>query len=292
MPAVCVLAVLIVGAGVGVIASSTPDEVGAGTEVETPAVGSVCVEANTSGTVSVNIQPQTPINVSIVPVSSAGVVNTSINIPIGTPVKVSSLGTFHLVDNPMINKAKHPKKEKEANVTIEVEGASRVDDVGDQSGTDNVSKSGNIEAINDSVEAAVSSFTNSLVARANVRIGETTHNVTIEKSSETLVLSSNGVAVNTSLSIELGEGICVRIGDEKKEIRVLPDMLPGLNEMNVKHIELKNIRHEPVYEIKAAKEVRVLGIFPTSIDVDVYVNANTGEVVVEKPWWSVFCLGW
>ena len=75
MPAVCVLTVLIVGAGVGVIASSTPDEVGAGTEVETPAVGSVCVEANTSGTVPVNIQPQTPINVSIVPVSSAGVVN-------------------------------------------------------------------------------------------------------------------------------------------------------------------------------------------------------------------------
>lgn len=107
------------------------------------------------------------------------------------------------------------------------------------------------------------------------------------------VLNSNGVVANTSLPLELNTtGIYVKIGDTKKELKVLPDMLSKTKTANIKRIELKNIEQEPVYEVKALREGRVLGLFPVSMDIEMRVNANNGETeLTKKPWWSVLCSG-
>jgi len=110
---------------------------------------------------------------------------------------------------------------------------------------------------------------------------------------EVAVLNSNGVVANTSLPLELNTtGIYVKIGDTKKELKVLPDMLSKTKTANIKRIELKNIEQEPVYEVKALREGRVLGLFPVSMDIEMRVNANNGETeLTKKPWWSVLCSG-
>jgi len=110
---------------------------------------------------------------------------------------------------------------------------------------------------------------------------------------EVAVLNSNGVVANTSLPLELNTtGIYVKIGDTKKELKVLPDMLSKTKTANIKRIELKNIEQEPVYEVKALREGRVLGLFSVSMDIEMRVNANNGETeLTKKPWWSVLCSG-
>lgn len=117
------------------------------------------------------------------------------------------------------------------------------------------------------------------------------HNISLKKNAGNLVLNSNGMAVNTSLPIELDTtGVYVKVGDIKKEIKVLPDMLPKT--VKIKHIELKRIEQEPVYEIKATKESKILGLIPISMDIEIEVNANDGKTeITKKPWWSVLCLG-
>jgi len=69
-------------------------------------------------------------------------------------------------------------------------------------------------------------------------------------------------------------------------------MLSKTKTANIKRIELKNIEQEPVYEVKALREGRVLGLFPVSMDIEMRVNANNGETeLTKKPWWSVLCSG-
>jgi len=116
-------------------------------------------------------------------------------------------------------------------------------------------------------------------------------NISLKENAENLILKSNGMAVSTSLPIELDTtGVYVKIGDTRKEITILPDMLPKT--AKIKQIELKNIEQEPVYEIKATKESKILGLIPISMDIEMEVNANDGKTeITKKPWWSVLCLG-
>ncbi|MEA3325584.1 MAG: hypothetical protein U9Q37_10745 [Euryarchaeota archaeon] len=72
---------------------------------------------------------------------------------------------------------------------------------------------------------------------------------------------------------------------------VLQDMLPDTFE--VKSVELKSAWQEPVYEVIATKEVRILGLVPVSMDIEVVVDAsNDGEIeITKKPWWGFLCSG-
>jgi hypothetical protein len=139
----------------------------------------------------------------------------------------------------------------------------------------------------------VTSINGSLMVKAWLTLNKTSHSISIEKNAENLVLNSNGVIANTSLPLELDTtGIYVNIGDTKKELKVLPDMLPETETVNIKRIELKNIEQEPVYEVKALIEGRVLGLFPVSMDIEMRANGNNGNLEVsKKPWWSVLCSG-
>jgi len=60
----------------------------------------------------------------------------------------------------------------------------------------------------------------------------------------------------------------------------------------VKSVGLKSVEQEPVYEVIATKEVRILGLVPVSIDIEMQVNASNGEIeITKKPWWGFLCSG-
>ena len=71
---------------------------------------------------------------------------------------------------------------------------------------------------------------------------------------------------------------------------VLQDLLPETFE--VKSVELKGAGQEPVYEVIATKEVRILGLVPVSMDLEMVVDASNGEIeITKKPWWGFLCSG-
>jgi uncharacterized membrane protein YkoI len=68
------------------------------------------------------------------------------------------------------------------------------------------------------------------------------------------------------------------------------DLLPETFE--VKSVELKGDGQEPVYEVIATKEARILGLVPVSMDLEMEVDASNGEIeVTKKPWWGFLCSG-
>lgn len=129
----------------------------------------------------------------------------------------------------------------------------------------------------------------SQTARTQITLDK--HNISLKENAENLILKSNGVAATTPLPIELDTtGVYVKIGDTRKEINILPDMLPKT--AKIKQIELKSIEQEPVYEIKATKESKILGLIPISMDIEIEVNSNNSKrEITKKPWWSVLCSG-
>ena len=129
----------------------------------------------------------------------------------------------------------------------------------------------------------------SQTARTQITLDK--QNISLKENAENVILNSNGMVATTSLPIELDiTGVYVKIGDTRKKINILPDMLPKT--AKIKQIELKSIEQEPVYAIKATKESKILGLIPISMDIEIEVNANNGKrEITKKPWWSVLCSG-
>jgi hypothetical protein len=88
---------------------------------------------------------------------------------------------------------------------------------------------------------------------------------------------------------------------EESEIKIMPDTasenaIRALNinrcsEENDCQIELKEVGNQEqtkaVYEMQAQKEVKVLGLFKTKMQVKAQINAENGELIkTEHPWWS------
>lgn len=108
-------------------------------------------------------------------------------------------------------------------------------------------------------------------------------NASIAKTAENLSLDSDPVAM-TSHSFE--PDVTCAGGNAT----VLSGMLPETFE--VKSVELKGAGQEPVYEVIATKDVRILGLVPVSMDVELVVDASNGEIeVTKKPWWGFLCSG-
>ena len=85
------------------------------------------------------------------------------------------------------------------------------------------------------------------------------------------------------------------------ELKIMPDTasetaiqalkLNICTEENNCQIELKEVGQgeqiQAAYEIKAQKQVKILGIFQTQMQVQTQVNAENGELIkTEKPWWA------
>lgn len=99
----------------------------------------------------------------------------------------------------------------------------------------------------------------------------------------------------TKLSTKLSNG-------RDAEIKVMPDSASetALARLRLKNcveadgcsIELKEVGEgegaKLAYEVKTQRQSRFLGIFGAEMDVEVQVDAETGEVLdVKKPWWAI-----
>lgn len=117
-------------------------------------------------------------------------------------------------------------------------------------------------------------------------------------------LKSGDVKVKTELPVEI-EGNNIRViqsNDVKAEIKVMPVAasataierlkLKVCTEENNCTITLKEVgagsETKLVYQVKAQKNVRVLGLFRAKMNVETNIDAETNEVISTKiPWWSV-----
>ncbi|MFA4953584.1 MAG: ice-binding family protein [Candidatus Pacearchaeota archaeon] len=116
-------------------------------------------------------------------------------------------------------------------------------------------------------------------------------------------LNSYGVKVGTELPVEFKDNV-IRITQSngiKAEIKIMPSTasetalarlrLKICNESNNCTIVLKEVgtgtEKRLVYQVKAQKNVKVLGLFKAKMNVEVNVDAETGKIISEhKPWWA------
>ena len=116
-------------------------------------------------------------------------------------------------------------------------------------------------------------------------------------------LKSGDVKVEIELPVE-AEGNIIRVTQSngaKAEIKIMPSTasetalarlrLKVCNEANNCTIILKEVgigaETELVYQVKAQKNVRILGLFKAKMNVEVNVDAETGNIISEhKPWWA------
>ena len=78
---------------------------------------------------------------------------------------------------------------------------------------------------------------------------------------------------------------------EKIQVKILPaDVLKSVTEGNaqtVEKMELKEENDKLSYFVKGTKQSRFLGVVPTSLNIELNVNAQSGNIeTVKKPWWD------
>lgn len=122
-----------------------------------------------------------------------------------------------------------------------------------------------------------------------------------------LQLRTGNSSANTSLNMTYEEGqnksrLYARLSNGRNsEIKIMPDQaseraierlkINACSEENNCSIELKETgkgnQTRAIYNMKAKKQARVLGLFKTKMQVEAQVDAESGEVVQSKrPWWA------
>lgn len=121
---------------------------------------------------------------------------------------------------------------------------------------------------------------------------------------ERKILISNSFKAGSKLNLSVKEELNVsKIGTYLSngafvEVKYLPDQasaialkkvnknLEGLqSEIELKEMNIEN-KDRVVYEVKAEKNITILGLFKSNLKVNAYVDAETGEIIkLEQPWW-------
>lgn len=122
-------------------------------------------------------------------------------------------------------------------------------------------------------------------------------------------IRSNNTEAETEMNLTTGRdennrtNIQARLSSNgrKANIKIMPDQaseralqrlrLRNCNETNNCSIQLKETgkgnKTRAIYEVRARKKAKVLGIFNANMDVEAEVDSETGEVVrSRKPWWA------
>ncbi len=144
------------------------------------------------------------------------------------------------------------------------------------------------------------SFTTSLGQFLNVR----------ELASGFRELREGNVVVKTKMNLIKVEGnkskLEVELGNKSKvELKIMPSTasatalarlkLKVCSEANNCTIELKEVgvgkETKLAYQMKAQKDVKIIGLFKAKMNVEANVDAKTGEIInVKKPWWAGFAV--
>ncbi len=125
-----------------------------------------------------------------------------------------------------------------------------------------------------------------------------------EQQNNKLEISSKETTVQTGLELSTNENNKLELklsNGLHSELKIMPDTasetaiqalkLNVCTDENNCQIELKEVGQgeqiQAAYEVKAQKQVKVLGLFKTQMQVQAQVNAENGEIIkTEKPWWA------
>ncbi|MBL7206522.1 MAG: hypothetical protein ISS36_02905 [Candidatus Aenigmarchaeota archaeon] len=114
--------------------------------------------------------------------------------------------------------------------------------------------------------------------------GEEPIDITIDK--DQVVISGSNASAAYKGSVEIRDK---KIFLEDAEVGMLPAEAKDIAQdlVSVETLELDIDEEKPIYRAKGTEEKSFLGIIPVSVDVEVKVDAQTGETEVsDKPWWD------
>ena len=146
-----------------------------------------------------------------------------------------------------------------------------------------------------------------LKERKEIRAEIKGKNITFEKGEkDEIKLRIKNFTAKTTLNIteEIDENnntiLVFQHGNKTREIKIMPDTaseralerlkIKVCNESNNCTIELKDVPAKKtsklVYELRAEKKAKILGLFNKKLIVTSQVDAETGDTIVKTPWWS------
>lgn len=128
--------------------------------------------------------------------------------------------------------------------------------------------------------------------RANNRVQFQANGIPAETAMQ---MSREMVGTRTQFKVKLSNG-------QNSEIKIMPDTASAraMERLQLKvcqpencQIELKEVRQgeqiRAAYEVQAQKQVKLLGLFKSKMQVQAQIDAENGEVISsKKPWWAVF----
>ncbi|MCK4319804.1 DUF333 domain-containing protein [Candidatus Micrarchaeota archaeon] len=108
-----------------------------------------------------------------------------------------------------------------------------------------------------------------------------------------LELEEQKFAVEVSKDLRIKENILSLVDEEGVyDIKVLPPQIYSAATKNekavLKNMALKVEELKAVYELKVEQPFNALWIIPSTAEVDYKISADTGEVEMVAPWWTVF----
>lgn len=140
----------------------------------------------------------------------------------------------------------------------------------------------------------VSSISIAVASGGGANVSIQTKNVQIEKiANGTISINISGVSAQTTETLKVENSkISVVTPIGAKAVNVLPDEVLNKTEIANQTIESLNLvvkNNAPTYEVKAKKQVKILGLIPIDMDITTQISAESGNVTaVIKPWWYFF----
>ena len=119
--------------------------------------------------------------------------------------------------------------------------------------------------------------------------------VELDINNDTVILKGKNITVRVRTKVSVTEkGLVSNISGKEitPDVDEIVEKVQNSAHVEVRDAELIDTGTGPKYVVKAVKKGRILGIFPTTVDVQVVVDATSGNVVkTEMPWWSFLLWG-
>jgi hypothetical protein len=132
-----------------------------------------------------------------------------------------------------------------------------------------------------------------LRTHVRARIQDKPVNVTLDSEKKEIVLTSEQASAITKEKIEIDNETVYLVTEKvRKGVHVLPENASETAKLRanfhlVKAIELVEEDGAVLYRLQGRQIGKILGLFPTEVEVGSDVDAETGEVKsISRPWWS------
>jgi hypothetical protein len=123
--------------------------------------------------------------------------------------------------------------------------------------------------------------------RARLRIHEQNRTLVLRPVADAVEITDGNATVWTNETVEVANET-LYVG--KGSVLVMPsEIQEKIRARNMTSARLHVENGEPLYLVKATKAVKIFWLFDADMDVDVTLDAATGQVKEQKgPWWSIF----